>query len=139
MLRNLVAAAAAACVCANTRLGSPESNVSNVLNAQGFSVSNVLGSHMVLQRDVPAVIWGFGTPGVTVSAALDGNAQPAVTVDSSGVWRVSLPKQAASLQSHTIALKSSDGGSADLTDILFGDVILCGGQSNMRECCAAAG
>jgi hypothetical protein len=39
-----------------------------------LSVSEVLGSHMVLQRDVPNAIWGSATPGANVTLSVDDGA-----------------------------------------------------------------
>ena len=51
--------------------------------------------------------------------------------DSSGLWRQSLPAVAAG-GPYNLTFVSSEGGSVVLTDVLFGDVYLCGGQSNMQ-------
>ena len=53
-------------------------------------------------------------------------------MDAQGVWRVALPPQPATATPATIALSGSDGSTASLKDVLFGDVILCSGQSNMQ-------
>jgi sialate O-acetylesterase len=57
--------------------------------------------------------------------------KPAV-VGADGVWRQRLPPTAASRVPTTITFSGSDGGKAMLTGVLFGDVFLCGGQSNMQ-------
>jgi sialate O-acetylesterase len=87
---------------------------------------------MVLQRaPAAAVIWGFSPAGSTVKTTLDSRA-PALTAtaDAGGVWRQALPPTEAG-GSHTIRVESSAGATAVLTDVLFGDVYVCGGQSNM--------
>ena len=48
------------------------------------------------------------------------------------MWRVKLPATAATKTPATISFKGSDGSTASLKDVLFGDVILCSGQSNMQ-------
>ena len=94
-------------------------------------VSNVFGSHMVLQRDTPAMIFGFAAPGVSVTVSLNGAAQPPAAADAEGTWRVALPTQPATVTPSTIAFACSDGTTpAPLVDVLFGDVHICGGQSN---------
>jgi hypothetical protein len=52
------------------------------------------------------------------------------TADMDGTWRVLLPPVAASL-GHTITVFSTSGDNATLSNVAFGDVFLCGGQSNM--------
>eukprot|EP00756_Hemistasia_phaeocysticola_P057874 Hpha_TRINITY_DN34483_c0_g1::TRINITY_DN34483_c0_g1_i1::g.96121::m.96121/K05970/SIAE; sialate O-acetylesterase len=102
-----------------------------VAAASSFRVSNTLGSHMVLQRDRPSVVWGFADPGVVVTTHFKGQGYNATT-DSTGVWRQHLPTQPATTQPATIGFESSDGGRTKLTDVLFGDVHICSGQSNMQ-------
>lgn len=99
----------------------------------GFQLSNTLGDHMVLQRaPASSIVWGFGTPGSTVTTTFKGQAMKATT-GSDGVWRQSLPATPATATGTTISFASSEGQSASLQDVIFGDVILCSGQSNMRE------
>ena len=57
---------------------------------------------------------------------------PAWSRGADGVWRVKLPATAATKTPATISFKGSDGSTASLKDVLFGDVILCSGQSNMQ-------
>ena len=101
--------------------------------ASTFQLSSTLGSNMVLQQaPASAVVWGFAAPGVTVTTTFAGKAlDPAATTDATGLWRQALPPTAASKQEQTISFSSSDGGSAEMTGVLFGEVFLCGGQSNM--------
>jgi sialate O-acetylesterase len=96
-------------------------------------VSRTLGSSMVLQR-VPqrSRLWGASTPKATVRVTLQpSGVEEVTTADSDGTWRVLLPPMAASL-GHTLLIFSSSGENATLADIAFGDVFLCGGQSNME-------
>jgi len=102
--------------------------------AAPMRLSLTLGDHMVLQRDAvaPAAhVWGFADAGVSVAASLDGAAPlPAATAGADGVWRVALPPTPAG-GPHSFAFKASDGSSAALNDVYFGEVHLCSGQSNM--------
>ncbi len=97
-------------------------------------VSAVFGSHMVLQRAPQrALVWGHSTPGATVSVSLDGVALlPPAKADANGTWRQRLPATPASTTPHVITMVgSAEGERATLSDVLFGDVWVCGGQSNM--------
>jgi sialate O-acetylesterase len=96
-----------------------------------LSLSNTLGDHMVLQRaPQQAVVFGFATSGVTVSTTFNGTTYK-TTADTSGTWRQSLPATPAG-GPYNLTFTSSDGGTASLSDVLFGDVYLAGGQSNMQ-------
>lgn len=100
--------------------------------AQNFSISNVFGSNMVLQRNSSTtVIFGFGAPGSSVTTT--GVGAPLITdVGEDGIWRQILPPQVAGLTPVNITCTSTSGTSQTLSNVLFGDVYLCGGQSNMQ-------
>ncbi|XP_077421855.1 sialate O-acetylesterase [Vanacampus margaritifer] len=100
---------------------------------KGFGFASYYGNHMVLQMSPErAVVWGYGSPeGAQVTVYLSGpmkyNSSP-VTVEK-GIWRVTLdPVEAGGPYNLTAVLQNS---SATLTDVLFGDVWICSGQSNM--------
>lgn len=50
-------------------------------------VPQVLGSHMVVQRDKPLPVWGWAEPGERVSVSLGGQ-RAEVTADEGGRWKV---------------------------------------------------
>jgi hypothetical protein len=114
-------------------------------------LSATLGSHMVLQRaPAAAIVWGHTAPGATVTTTMaPGNltlcmsGSPWVpcapqtfsaTAGADGTWRQALPPIAASGVAYNFSFASSNstGERAEMTDVLFGDVYLCGGQSNME-------
>ena len=96
-------------------------------------VSNTLGSNMVLQRGRPAPIWGWASSGASVKVAFDGVSHSA-TATAGGLWKVALPAQQASLVPKTIEI-SSGTEHVSLSNVLFGDVILC----SALLCFSAAG
>jgi sialate O-acetylesterase len=89
----------------------------------------VLGSHMVLQRDVPLPIWGTAGPGEKVVVDLGGN-KASTEADAKGRWKVTLkPMKANNKPTH---LTVSGKNTLTLTDILIGEVWIGSGQSNME-------
>ncbi|XP_051254303.1 sialate O-acetylesterase isoform X2 [Dicentrarchus labrax] len=90
------------------------------------------GDHMVLQKSPErAVLWGYGPEGAQVTVSLSGpiKQKPLVVTVTKGIWRVTLdPVEAGGPY---IVIAAVQNGTAVLTDVLFGDVWLCGGQSNM--------
>ena len=97
-------------------------------------VHRALGSHMVLQREVPARIWGSGSGDITVAVSGAGGAETATaTAAANGSWSVELKARPSTLEPSTITVTcpSCAVKKAVLTDVLFGDVYVCGGQSNM--------
>lgn len=101
------------------------------VSAVPFHLSNVFGSSMVLQRNKPVPIWGWANAGTTVQTTFQGTTYNA-TADSTGLWKLTLPSQPANAVPSTLAFTASTGESQTLSDVLFGDVILCSGQSNME-------
>ncbi len=94
----------------------------------------VFGSNMVLQRDMPAPIWGWAATGEEVSVSLsDQNAETVhtdtVKADEKGNWKVVLPATPAG---GPYTLNVAGSNTIKLTDILFGEVWVCSGQSNME-------
>jgi len=90
-------------------------------------------SNMVLQR-MPHSARVFGwtkTAQETVSVTFNGKMYKA-TSDVDMQWKVELPPTPASFNTYTITVDSQQSGNATLTNILFGDVFWCSGQSNME-------
>lgn len=106
--------------------------------------ASVFRDHMVLQRSLPIRVWGFAPPGTPVAVSWRGAAYRG-TGGADGVWRVTLPPaspvllpdgegggETAAPDGETLSLACSGAPAATLTDVLVGDVLLCGGQSNMH-------
>ena len=101
--------------------------ISPLAFAADIKLPPAISDHMVLQREMPAPIWGTATAGQTVTVKFR-DQQKTATADKDGKWLVKLD-----------ALKP--GGPDDLTvtgkdsiaihDVLVGDVWVGSGQSNM--------
>ena len=100
-----------------------------LLAPAGFNLSNTLGDGMVLQRGNATLVWGFGdTVGETITTTFLGHVlSPPAQVDTAGVWRQALPQVAESEVPTTLSFKGSSGSTAQLKDVLIGDVFLCSG------------
>ena len=101
-----------------------------------FWLSSRFASHAVLPRSpASASLWGGGAvPGSRVlcslsSGAASSRASAGSSADERGEWTVSLPPQPAG-GSLTLTCSNSEA-SVRLTDVTFGDVWLCAGQSNV--------
>ena len=102
-----------------------------LISQVGFSqirLPKLISHGMILQRETPLKIWGWASAGEKVMLQFNGQSLSAVT-DTEGNWQITLPAQKAGgpfemeiVASNRILLK----------DILFGDVWLCSGQSNME-------
>lgn len=98
--------------------------------SEGLCISNLFQNNMVLQRDKPIHIWGWGTPGEDVAVQFAGE-RVSTKVHEDRSWRVTLPAQAASHDPQELTVEGS-GKSIVLENILIGDVWVLGGQSNME-------
>lgn len=108
------------------RLLLPALLLSGALGAQ-VRLPRLISDSMILQRNVPVPVWGWATPGEKVTVTLNRRKYNAITA-ADGKWKVTLPSFPA-------------GGPYDMNvdatnhltvkDILFGDVWLGSGQSNM--------
>lgn len=92
-----------------------------------FSVNSIFQSHMVLQRQQPIPIYGKASDGLTVSVTLDGETK--TTTASGGKWEVIFDAKEAGGGAINLSINGTD--TYEFTDILMGDVWICGGQSNM--------
>ena len=91
-------------------------------------VSGIFGDNMVLQRGKPDAIWGWSQPGDNVRVEIDGHTAVGVA-GSDGRWQVKInPPKAGG----PYTLEISGRQSAELKNVMVGDVWLCGGQSNMQ-------
>lgn len=85
--------------------------------------------HMVLQRDAVVPVYGIGKPGATVAVRI-GKVTWETTVAPDGRWQVDLPPFPAG-GPHRIEARQGQSLVA-VDDVLFGDIWLASGQSNME-------
>jgi sialate O-acetylesterase len=83
---------------------------------------------MVLQREKPVPIWGTGADGSAVTVRIRGIEASAAVKD--GKWLVTLPPQGTGDPCSLTVTCGNDR--VDYENVLFGDVWLAGGQSNME-------
>ena len=100
---------------------------------KSLEIPSAIGDNMVLQQNSTVNIWGYAKPKAKVSVACDWIAGKPVSVkaDAEGVWIVPVAVPAASFDPHTITIKCGKEV-VTLSNILFGEVWLCSGQSNME-------
>ena len=125
------AAMAALAWAAPAQQDMPQEDVIDIpARTEGLCVSNLFQSHMVLQRDKPIRIWGWGEPRSRVMVTL-GREDITTQVGRDGIWEADFPPLAASADPLTIVIE--DGSDTiTLENVLIGDVWVLGGQSNME-------
>lgn len=89
---------------------------------------HLFGSHMVFQQNKPLIIWGWASPGESVTVQL-GTESQVTQANDKGEWKVSLPALPAG-GPYTLTISGSS--TITLEDVMVGEVWVCSGQSNME-------
>ena len=93
-----------------------------------ITLPKCISSHAVLQRNQPLKIWGWANPNEVVTITFLGEKQ-ALKANAKGDWSFHFAPQPAG-GPHEMTIEGEN--KIVLTDLLFGDVWLCSGQSNME-------
>jgi sialate O-acetylesterase len=91
------------------------------------SLPSIFGDHMILQRDAKVPLWGKAAAGERVTVKIAGQ-EKAITADDNGKWRVTLDPINAP---DPVELTVTGDNTITFKDVLFGEVWVCSGQSNM--------
>ncbi|MEY4191288.1 MAG: hypothetical protein RIR17_2024, partial [Planctomycetota bacterium] len=86
----------------------------------------IFSNSMVLQRDRAVPVWGWDNPGTEVTVSI-GETSAKAKADANGKWTVQLPAMKAG-GPHVLKVEGSS--KVEFSDVLFGEVWLCSGQSN---------
>ena len=97
--------------------------------AHALRLPAVINSNMVLQRDMPVPIWGWGQAGEKVTVSFAGQKKETIA-GKNGAWMVKLGKLKANASPSTLTVKGNE--EIKLENILVGEVWICSGQSNME-------
>ena len=93
------------------------------------TLSPIIGSHMVLQRESACPVWGWAEQGEEVTVEFAGQKQVAKP-DAAGKWMVKLKPMKANAKGETMTIRGKN--EIKLEDVVVGEVWLCSGQSNME-------
>ncbi len=88
----------------------------------------IFGSHMVLQRDIEAPVWGWADPSEEVSVSFRDQAL-STTAGADGKWMVRLAPLSVG-DPGVLEVKGTN--TLTFEDVLVGEVWVCSGQSNME-------
>lgn len=94
------------------------------------SVPNIFGDHMVLQRNQPNKVWGKAAANEKVTVTL-GDQQHSTTADADGLWEVMLDPMPAGGSHRLTVAGARPRDRIEIVDVVFGEVWICSGQSNM--------
>lgn len=92
-------------------------------------VPKLISNRMILQRDVELNIWGWASNDERVTLIFKKKKFNTIA-NKQGEWKIKLPKQLAG-GPYTMLIKGASN-EVLLNEILFGDVWICSGQSNME-------
>ncbi len=98
-----------------------------------IELPDIISSNAVLQQNSDAKLWGWSTPGstVTVTPSWDNHQYTAKSDPKTGRWEVAVATPAASFTPYAITFSDGDG-EEKIDNILIGEVWFCSGQSNME-------
>ncbi|BDI29351.1 9-O-acetylesterase [Capsulimonas corticalis] len=91
----------------------------------------LFSDNAVLQRDRAVPIWGWTRPGAKVIVQLNDDKKQTAIAANDGRWTISIAPHAAGGPHSLNVVGEGAGESATRKNLLFGDIWLCGGQSNM--------
>lgn len=110
-------------------LGLPGGAEFSAAAAARLRLHEVFADHVVLQREQPVRIWGWGAPGEKVTVTFAGQSIAAM-VDKEGAWQVELKPLQASAEGRDFIVRSGEEA-VTVRDVAVGEVWLASGQSNM--------
>src|SRR5258708_3072389 len=84
-----------------------------------------------MQRDIAAPIWGWGAPGERIGVTVGGKPAGDAVVGGNDGGRCTRGGPSRAGGPHTIVVAGTNR-SQTIGNVLFGDVWLCSGQSNMN-------
>ncbi len=88
----------------------------------------LISDGMVLQRDARVKLWGWAAPGEKITLNFNSKDYSSIA-NKEGKWTIALPKQKAG-GPHQLSFSASN--KVTVSNVLFGDVWICSGQSNME-------
>lgn len=109
--------------------------LSQTLTFAEVRLPRVFGNNMVIQRDMPAPIWGWAAPNEALTITISRQDVESeidtyiVKADEDGNWKTTLKATPAG---GPYEIEISGENTIKLTDVLFGEVWVCSGQSNMQ-------
>jgi sialate O-acetylesterase len=96
------------------------------------TLPDIVSSGMVLQRNTTVALWGWAEPGERVTISTSWLDKPLkMKADTQGNWRANVVTTG-ERSSHSITI-TGESNEIVLEDVVFGEVWLCSGQSNMQQ------
>ncbi|MDO6434500.1 sialate O-acetylesterase [Flavitalea sp. BT771] len=94
------------------------------------SLPRIFGDNMVLQRDKPINVWGWGSAGEKITVSFHGQTRMA-KADKQGRWSLQLGPESAG-GPYELKVTGKSGPARTFSNVMVGEVWICSGQSNME-------
>ena len=104
-------------------------NYNNTVNS--ITLGNPFSNGMVIQRNVDTILAGTGPALQLISVVIEDERYDVIS-DNDGNFEVTIPGRSASFNPISISVSNGVNASKLISDVLFGDVYLFAGQSNMQ-------
>ena len=101
---------------------------SSLWSISNITLPRIFGSNMVLQRNKPINIWGWGDPGEKVTVQFN-KQKKTVKAGKDGSWKIELAQEAAGGPFELVAFGKN---TISFENVMVGEVWICSGQSNME-------
>lgn len=102
--------------------------VFSIVTSGQIKLPKLICDGMILQRDIPVKIWGWANRHAKITVNFIG-AKYSAAADDNGRWNLVLPKHK---EGGPFEMVISGSNEITIHNILYGDVWLCSGQSNME-------
>ena len=95
-----------------------------------LTVASPFTDNAVLQRDLPAPVWGTADAGTTVTVEFAGQKKSSLA-DADGRWKVQLEPMPTNARPQELKV-SGPKSKVSFSNVVVGEVWICAGQSNMQ-------
>jgi sialate O-acetylesterase len=102
-----------------------------VVTSAAVELPRMFSDGGVLQQGEAVPVWGWGTPGETVSVEF-GDQKVSAKAGPDGEWKIELKSLAANATGRTMTVTGDASGVIAVSNLLVGEVWMASGQSNMQ-------
>ena len=99
--------------------------------ASELKLTKIFSDNMILQRDIPAPVWGWADPGEKITVQFNGQEKSTIA-GSDGKWMVRLDPLTASCEPKILTVTGKTDRK-EFKNVVVGEVWVCSGQSNMAS------
>jgi sialate O-acetylesterase len=102
-----------------------------VVISSAVELPRMFSDHGVLQQGAVVPVWGWGSPGETISVEFGGQ-KVVQKAGEDGEWRIELKDLTANSTGRNMMVTGDASGAVEVKNLLVGEVWMASGQSNMQ-------